>query len=106
MASKIQTADIINHIKSNNGDHRHHIYTVINMIYESKLTLVFDWVHETSPDELHCSDFSDILDPIYLRKLLTAHVRLDRFREGHMKEIFQSGILLNLLQRLNEVHET
>jgi ADP-ribosylglycohydrolase len=39
-----------------------------------------------------------------LRKLLTAHVRADRFNEGHLADIFESGHMLMILRRLAEIH--
>ncbi|MGW8250244.1 MAG: ADP-ribosylglycohydrolase family protein [Anaerolineales bacterium] len=38
-----------------------------------------------------------------LRKLLTAHVRADRFSEGHLAEIFESGHVTLILKRLAEI---
>jgi len=41
-----------------------------------------------------------------LRKLLTAHVRADRFNEGHLADIFESGHMLMILRRLTEIQQT
>lgn len=41
-----------------------------------------------------------------LRKLLTAHVRADRFNEGYLADIFESGHMLSILKRLAEIHHT
>lgn len=35
-----------------------------------------------------------------LRKLLTAHVRVDRFSEGHLAAMFESGPIAMILKRL------
>jgi len=40
-----------------------------------------------------------------LRKLLTAHVRADRFNEGHLADIFESGHMLMILKRLAEIQQ-
>lgn len=40
-----------------------------------------------------------------LRKLLTSHVRADRFSEGHLAGTFESGHMKMILTRLAEVHK-
>jgi hypothetical protein len=39
-----------------------------------------------------------------LRKLLTAHVRADRFSEGHLAAMFEAGHIVMILKRLAEIH--
>ena len=39
-----------------------------------------------------------------LRKLITAHIRQDRFCEGHLASIFESGLVVRLLERLKEIY--
>jgi hypothetical protein len=39
-----------------------------------------------------------------LRKLLTAHVRADRFSEGHLAAMFASGYITKILKRMAEIH--
>ena len=36
-----------------------------------------------------------------IQKLLTTHVRKERFCEGHLAEMFENGHVLGLLRRLN-----
>jgi ADP-ribosyl-[dinitrogen reductase] hydrolase len=38
-----------------------------------------------------------------LRKLLTAHVRADRFSEGHLAAMFESGHITMILKRIDEI---
>ncbi|MHC4280940.1 MAG: DUF6508 domain-containing protein [Planctomycetota bacterium] len=38
-----------------------------------------------------------------LRKLITAHVRQDRFCEGHLACVFKSGLIVKILERLQEI---
>ena len=38
-----------------------------------------------------------------LRKLLTAHVRADRFSEGHLAAMFESGHIAMILKRMAEI---
>ena len=40
-----------------------------------------------------------------LRKLLTAHVRADRFTEGHLAAMFESGHMTMILKRIAEIHD-
>jgi O-acetyl-ADP-ribose deacetylase len=41
-----------------------------------------------------------------LRRLLTAHVRADRFNEGHLAAMFENGHLVAVLRRLDEIYKT
>lgn len=40
-----------------------------------------------------------------LRKLLTAHVRADRFTEGHLAAMFENGQIVMILKRLAEIYQ-
>ncbi|MGE3076492.1 MAG: DUF6508 domain-containing protein [Dehalococcoidia bacterium] len=66
---------------------------------------VFDWgawqpealrYHE-SPDRLGGASVEDI------RKLLTLHIRKDRFSEGHFAAMVESGHIAAILRRLAEI---
>ena len=54
------------------------------------------------------ADLKDITDPAlldqadleFLRKIVTAHVRFDRFLGGHLEELFASGYFVRVLERL------
>lgn len=39
-----------------------------------------------------------------LRKLLTVHVCADRFTEGHLAAMFESGHIAMILKRMAEIH--
>lgn len=39
-----------------------------------------------------------------IRRLLTVHVRRDRFQEGHLQELLRSGWVRQALRRLLELH--
>ena len=41
-----------------------------------------------------------------LRKLLTAHVRADRFTEGHLAGTFESGHMTLILKQMAEIHDS
>jgi O-acetyl-ADP-ribose deacetylase len=42
-------------------------------------------------------------DLLTLRKLLTAHVRGDRFTEGHLAAVLEKGHILAILKRLEQI---
>jgi hypothetical protein len=44
-------------------------------------------------------------DLLTLRKLITTHLRAERFNEGHLAAQFENGHLLGILQRLKEIRE-
>lgn len=66
----------------------------------------FDWgtwvraegrAYIDDPESVERADFDDI------RKLLTAHVRQDRFVEGHLLHAFDAGRINAILRRLKEL---
>jgi len=72
-----------------------------------KLLVVFDWpawkekatVLMEDPDALAKADL------LTLRKLITTHLRAERFNEGHLAAQFENGHLLGILERLKEIQE-
>jgi len=40
-----------------------------------------------------------------IQKLLTTHVRADRFCEGHLAAMFENGHIVRLLRRLKAIRE-
>ncbi len=50
-----------------------------------------------SPDKVKSADLDTI------RKLLTTHVRKDRFCEGHLADMFENGHITALLRRLKDI---
>ena len=76
-------------------------------LYKHHIVLQFDWGSWTdeakrylaSPDSLAEADL------LTIRKLLTTHVRADRFMEGHLGHIFESGHIVEILRRLKAIRE-
>lgn len=72
-----------------------------------KLTFAFDWpawkdeatVLMENPDALRKADL------LTLRKLITTHLRAERFNEGHLAAQFENSHLLGILEQLKEVRE-
>lgn len=65
----------------------------------------FDWMNWHEGEEL--VEHPALLEKASLqtmRKLLTAHVRADRFSEGHLAAVFESGHMALILKRLAEIH--
>ena len=76
-------------------------------LYRQHIVLQFDWVswkdeakrHMASPDSLAEADL------LTIRKLLTTHVRADRFVEGHLGQVLNSGHIVEILRRLKAIRE-
>jgi hypothetical protein len=63
----------------------------------------FDWMNWVEGEQLVRNE--DLLHNVglqTLRKLLTAHVRSDRFSEGHLASMLESGHIARILQRMSE----
>ena len=63
--------------------------------------VVFDW----SRWRAEVSDPTAVggADLLARRKLLTFHVRADRFSEGHRISVFERGYIIAILRRLAEI---
>jgi hypothetical protein len=72
-----------------------------------KLIIVFDWPAWKEEATILMEDFDALAkaDLLTLRKLITTHLREERFSEGHLAAQFESGHLLGILERLNELKE-
>ena len=74
-------------------------------LYDHNWIVSFDWPKWQeeaerlfeSPEMLECADLETI------RKLLTLHVRKERFCEGHLLGMFETGHLTKLLRRLHAI---
>jgi len=77
---------------------------LVQAVYDRKLVIEsFDWGAWKEWEEFR--DVSRVrsasLDEI--RRLLTLHVRAERFGEGHLAEVIESGHMAALLRRLGEL---
>jgi hypothetical protein len=68
----------------------------------------FDWTAWQDEAERYLKDPAALAsaDLDTLRKLLTLHVRKDRFCDGHLLEMFESGNITAILRRLKVLAET
>ena len=77
-------------------------------LYRQHIIIPFDWSswgeeakrYQLDPDALAASDL------LTLRKLLTAHVRADRFVEGHLAGQFKNGHVTAILRHLKHIRDT
>ena len=69
------------------------------------LLFVFDWPSwlEEAQRYLSQPEALEKADLTTLRMLLTTHVRADRFTEGHLASVLQSGHITAILRRLKEI---
>ena len=67
----------------------------------------FDWEkwQETASQYVESPDLLASTDAETIRKLLTTHVRKDRFCEGNLAAMFENGHIVALLRRLKEIRQ-
>ena len=77
---------------------------LMSAIYERHLIVQFDWA-AWQADAQRFFDPEAIADASLddLRRLLTLHVRKERFCEGHFAEMIASGHIAAVLRRLGEL---
>lgn len=77
----------------------------ISALDKKNVLFSFDWTSWGDEARRYQLD-SDALaraDLLTLRKLLTTHVRADRFTEGHLAAMLESGHIVAILRRLKEI---
>ena len=79
----------------------------VDTLYKQNIIIPFDWVNWREEAEGCQSDPAalETADLLTLRKLLTAHIRADRFVEGHLASIFESGHIAAILRRLKQIRD-
>ena len=81
----------------------------VSIIYATDFMVSFDWMKEfkksndLDPKNLKPLENADLPE---LRKLLIAHLRLDRFTQGHLQELLSTGYLEKLIERLRVLRPT
>ena len=75
---------------------------LISCIYKAELLFLFDWTEWKKEAEWICGDPELIrkADLMTVRKLLTLHVRKERFCEGHFASMCENGVILLILKRV------
>ncbi len=89
-------------------DYSHSVDEFVQSLYQHKFIVIFDWSswqdeaieYYNNPERLSNADLPKI------RRILTLHVRKERFCEGHLEEMFESGHIVAVLRRLQDIAET
>lgn len=79
----------------------------VGALYAANLVYPFDW-GQFVVQAFRYRDEPGLLakaDLLTLRRLLTTHVRADRFNEGHLAAVLESGHINVILKRLQELRE-
>ncbi len=80
---------------------------LISTLYRQNIIISFDWTGWSDEAERYRSDPKALAaaDLLTLRKLLTTHVRADRFAEGHLASVFESGHITAILRCLKQIRD-
>jgi hypothetical protein len=76
-------------------------------VYDNGFVFSFDWpaCQEEARRYYEQPELLGTADLQVLRKLITLHVRKERFCEGHLSAVVKSGYMAALLRRLKELRE-
>lgn len=84
------------------------LHEFIAALYRENLIYSFDWPSWQAKAALYTNDPGLVAqaDLLVLRKLFTTHVRADRFVDGHIAAMIDSGHILAILKRLQVLRNT
>ena len=79
----------------------------VQVLYQTEMVFPFNWnqwqdkarQYMVEPEMLASADL------LTLRKLLTTHVRVDRFSEGHLGEMLENGHITAILRHLQQIRD-
>ena len=79
----------------------------IEALSDQEIIFSFDWPSWQEEAVQYVSDPGAVeqADLLTLRKLLTLHVRKDRFVEGHLAHMLEDGHITAVLRQLNKIRE-
>jgi hypothetical protein len=79
----------------------------VQALYDQQVIFSFDWPSWQEEAKRYVSDPEALgtADVLTLRKLLTTHIRKDRFVEGHLAGMLERGHITAVLRRLKEIRE-
>lgn len=79
----------------------------VQALYSAGLIYPFDWPSWLEEAERYMNEIEAVqtADLLTLCKLLTTHVRRDRFYEGHLNHVFRNGHLTAILKRLQGIRD-
>ena len=78
----------------------------IDVLYGNDwVTPDFDWGEwqESATRYIESREMVESADAVTIQKLLTTHVRADRFCEGHLASMFENGHIVAILRRLKVI---
>jgi hypothetical protein len=78
----------------------------IQVLYDNDwVTPQFDWGEwqESAQQYIESPEKVESADTETIQKLLTTHVRANRFCEGYLASMFENGHILDILRRLREI---
>ena len=80
----------------------------VDGLTEKGLQVSFDWMAWRDSAESYNRDSESLLDASadVCIKLLTLHLRADRFTDGHLAKMLESGHITAILKRLREIRKS
>jgi O-acetyl-ADP-ribose deacetylase (regulator of RNase III) len=81
----------------------------IQTLYDEGFILsTFDWGMwlDTANEFVNHSELIEVADLLTLQKLLTTHIRAERFNSGHVAQLIENGHISKVLQRLAALRES
>ena len=82
------------------------LHTLLGAMEMSGFIEIFDWmawVESIGADNLNSTSYLKTADLETLRKLMSAHIRLERFSAGHIQKLFRSGYMQAFFEGLERV---
>jgi hypothetical protein len=78
----------------------------VEACYDENFVQPFDWTEWSKRHETELSDQTFIAQADIPRiiRLLTTHIRADRFCDGHLLSVLEDGTVVRILERLNEIN--
>lgn len=100
-------------VEAPRGEFPYHVHArelsqFVRAVYESGFAFEFDWPAWQEDARRYC-DEPELLgtaDLKVLRKLITLHVRKERFLEGHLPGMVRTGHIVAWLRRLKALRES
>lgn len=80
---------------------------IMSGVYDSGLRIIFDWGAWQDEARRICYEpgLLEKADLETISKLLTMHMRKERFCEGHLAGVCEEGLMLRTLQRLRVLYD-
>ena len=86
-------------------EYHHAVYDFMDSCYREGVMFDFDWIKYSGRAKAIETRTPHYKDATLLQmcKILTGHIRCDRFVEGHLLSWFNNGLAVAFLRRLNEI---